>query len=55
MLQKKFVDEMKTHMLCSITLFSPENYAGYEIMRKNIGESGRPQMAWCMRIAYWIS
>ena len=33
----------------------PENYAGYEIMRKNIVEPKRPQMAICHTcIACWI-
>jgi len=36
-------------------LFFPENRAVYEIMWKNIAESGRPQMTiWRMRFAYWI-
>jgi hypothetical protein len=34
------VKEIKTHILCSITLF--ENRAIYEIMWKNIVERGRP-------------
>jgi hypothetical protein len=36
-------------------LFSSGNRAVYEIMWKNMVESGRPQMTiWRMRIAYWI-
>jgi len=36
----KVVKDIKTHILCSITLF--ENKAIYEIMWKNIVERGRP-------------
>ena len=37
--------------------FSPfENRAAYDTMRKNIVETGRPQMTiWRMRIACWVS
>jgi hypothetical protein len=39
MLQTKFVEEIKTHILCSIPLPpSPPNGAVYEIMWKNIVE-----------------
>jgi len=31
-----------------------ENHAVYEIMWKNIVETGRPRMTWHMRIACWI-
>jgi hypothetical protein len=34
MFQTKFVEEIKTHILRSVT-FSPENRAVYEIMLKN--------------------
>ena len=34
---------------------SPENRAVYEIMWKNVAESGKPQMrVWRMRIACWV-
>jgi len=51
----KFVEKIKTRVLCSITFFFLENRAVYEIMWKNIVESDRPQMTiWRMRIACWI-
>jgi hypothetical protein len=40
--QKKVVENIKTHISCSIT--SLKNCAIYEIMWKNIVEWGRPQM-----------
>jgi hypothetical protein len=36
MLQPKVIEEVKTHILCSITFF--ENRAFYEIMWKNMVE-----------------
>jgi len=41
MFQTKVVQKIKTHILRSIMFF--ENLAVYEIMRKNVIESGRPQ------------
>jgi len=38
MLPTKVAEQIKTHILCSITLFS-ENHAVYEIMWKNIGHT----------------
>jgi len=55
MFQTKVVDKTKTHILCSTTIFFLENRAVYEIMWKNIVQSGRPQMTiWCMRIVCWV-
>jgi len=46
--------EIKTHILCSITLF--EKRAVYEIMWENTVEWGRAQMTiWRMRVACWIT
>jgi hypothetical protein len=42
MFQAKVAEKIKTHILCSITLF--ENRAVCEIMWKNTEERGRPQM-----------
>jgi hypothetical protein len=42
MFQKKVVEKMKTHILCSIT-FS-ENRTINEIMSNNMAETGMPQM-----------
>jgi hypothetical protein len=51
--QIKVVGKIKTHTLCSITLF--QNHAIYEIMWKNIVQPGRPQMTiGHMQIACWI-
>jgi hypothetical protein len=35
---------MKTHILCSVTFFPPENRTVYEIMSKNVVETEGPQM-----------
>jgi hypothetical protein len=35
-------------------IFFFENHAVYEIIWKNIVESGRPQITWCMCIGCWI-
>jgi hypothetical protein len=43
MFQTKVAEELKTHILCSITFFS-ENPAVYEIMWKNMVQPDRPQM-----------
>ena len=49
----KFVEKIKTRMLCSITFFFG-NRSVYEIMWKNIVVPDRPQITiWRMRIAYW--
>jgi len=34
MFQTKFAQKIKTHILCSITFFPPENHVVYEIMWK---------------------
>ena len=55
MCRTKFVDKIKTHILCSATFFSFENCAIGEIMWKNIVERDRPQMKIRrMRIAHRI-
>ena len=56
MLQIKVAEKIKTHILCSVTLF--ENRAVYEKMwkKKHCRGAGRPQMAiWRMRISCWIT
>jgi hypothetical protein len=57
MFQTKSVEEIQTHILCSLTFFSFfENRAVYEIMWKNMIERCRPQVTiWRMRIACWIN
>jgi hypothetical protein len=51
MFEKKVVEKIKTHNLCSVIFFF-ENRAIYEIMLKNIVVRSRPQMTIChMRIA----
>jgi len=55
MLRIKFIEEIKTHILCSVTFF-PENRAVYETMWKNTVVQGRLQMTiWHMRNACWIT
>jgi len=56
MFQTNVLEEIKTHILCSVTFFVFENRAVYEIMWQNIVEWGSPQMAiWRLRIARWIT
>jgi hypothetical protein len=53
MFQTKVEEEIKTHILCSITFFL--NRAVYDITWKIIVERGWPRMKiWRMRIACWI-
>jgi hypothetical protein len=53
MLQTKVVQKIKTHILCSITLFF--FYAFFEIMWKIMVEWGRPQVTvWFLHIACCI-
>ena len=52
MFQTKFVEKIKTHILCSIFFF--EIRALYVIMWKNIVQRDRPHVTmWRMRIACW--
>ena len=54
MFQTNGVEEIKTHILCSIFFFF-ENRAVYEIMWENIVQRGRPQMTiWRTRVACWV-
>ena len=55
MFHTNVAEKIKTHILCSVTLFFFENCAIYEIMWKNFAERGRPQMRVLrMRVACWI-
>jgi len=36
---------MKKHILCSVTFFTPYNHDVYEVMRENMLQPDRPQMA----------
>ena len=51
MFQTKFVEKIKTYVLCSVFFF-PEILAVYEIMLQNIVELGRRKMT--QDIACWI-
>jgi hypothetical protein len=52
---ERFVEEIKTHILCSVIFFSFENRAVYEIMWRNVVEPVKPQMTiWRRRIACWM-
>jgi hypothetical protein len=54
MFQAKFVEKIKTHILCSTTFFF-ENVAICEIMWKNIVDPDTPQLTlWRMRISCWV-
>jgi len=58
MLQSKFVDEMKTHISCSKTIFFSENHAVYEIMWENTVRAGQAtdvDIKPRMRFACWIT
>jgi hypothetical protein len=53
MFEIKFVEKIKTHILCSITFF--EYPAVYKLMRKDVVQPDRSQMAiWRMHNAGWI-
>jgi len=39
----KFVEKIKTHILCPITFIFSENRADYEIIWENIVQPDRPQ------------
>ena len=54
MFQTKVVEEIKPHILCSVTF--PRKSYRYEIMWKNNVERGRAQLTiWRMRIGCWIT
>jgi hypothetical protein len=40
----KFVEKIKTDILCSVNFFLKKNLAVYEIMRKAMVEPEKPQM-----------
>jgi len=40
----KFLEKIKTNILCSVSLFFPENPAVYEIVWKNMIDPDSPQM-----------
>jgi len=51
MFETKFVEKIKTRILCSTIFFRKSVYE----MEKNTVEPGRPQMTtWCMCISCWI-
>jgi len=53
MLQIKVLEEIKRHILCSVTFF--ENHAVYDTLWKNTVERVSPHTTvWRMRITYWI-
>jgi len=55
MFQTKVVEKIKTHILCSVTVFL-KSCRLWDNVRKSIVEPGRPQMTiWRMLIACWIS
>jgi hypothetical protein len=52
MLQIKFVEKIKTHVLCSVIFFKKLCFLCDNV--ENVVERGRPQMTWRMRIAWWV-
>ena len=56
MFQTKIVEKIKTHILCSVYFFSPENRAVYVIMWKNNVDPDRTQVTvWRTRMTWWIT
>jgi len=54
MFQAKVVEQVTTHILCSIAFLS-ENLVFFEIMWRNIVQAGRTQMKiWLIRVGSWI-
>ena len=54
MFQKKVVEKIKTHILCSVTLF--ENRVVYEKKWKHFVERESPHMIiWRIRLKCWTS
>ena len=55
MFQTAVVENIKTHILCSVTFFLENRAVYYEIMWKNTVQRGRPQITiWRMRSAFWV-
>ena len=55
MFQTELVEKIKTHILCSLTIYIFLNCAINEIMWKNIVELESPQMTiWRMCISCWV-
>jgi len=55
MFQTRVGEEIKTHILCSVTFFFFENRAVFKILWENV-ERAIPQMTiWRMSIACWIT
>jgi hypothetical protein len=56
MLHRKVVDKIKTHILCSVTIFSPRIVSFIRKYGKLSLQRGRPHVTiWRMRTACWIS
>jgi hypothetical protein len=54
MFRTEFIEEIRTHILCSITFFKKSCRFWDNVV--NAVVQGRPQMTiWCMRIACWMS
>jgi hypothetical protein len=57
MFQTEVVGKIRTHILCSLSFFFPENLVVYETLWKIMGESDRPHTSILrrMRFTCWIS
>jgi hypothetical protein len=52
MFRAKVVEEIKTHIMCSVTF---SKFVPFMISEKNMVEPEKPHMTiWCMRIEYWM-
>jgi len=55
MFQTNFEEEIKTHVLCSVTIFR-NSYHLWDNVKKNIVERDKPQMTiWRTHILCWTS
>ena len=54
MFQIKVLEEIKTHVLCLVPFFFPENRDVYGIMRSHL-KPEKPQMTIWWYVACWIS
>jgi len=55
MFRIRVIEEVKTHVMCSITFFFLKNRPLYEKMWENIVERGRSQITtWRIRFECWV-
>ena len=55
MFRTKVAQEIKTHILCSVSFFLSKNHAFNEVKWKNVVQPARPQMKiWRIHISRWV-